>query len=98
MFNLQLFTLQEEKAEPEGVAGLVTPLQQFMEGSSLGEYSVRLELLRAFLGQLTYMDDSTIKGKSNSPLIMKLDKWRELQRNFSVVPLGIPDRVGLLLY
>ena len=42
---------------------MIKALQQFIEGSTLGEFDARLELLQAFHCQLTHMDQSEEQGR-----------------------------------
>ena len=50
---------EQKKQTP---AEVIKALQQFIEGSTLGEFDARLELLHAFHCQLTHMDQSEEQG------------------------------------
>ena len=55
----------EDKGADSSVAdmkSLISTLQQFMEGSSLGEYTTRLDMIQAFHYQLVQMDPSSRQG------------------------------------
>ena len=49
-----------------GTAELVQALQAFMEESTLGEFSCRLQLLHAFLCQLVHMDQTHARGTADN--------------------------------
>ena len=48
-----------------GMVGLKSALQQFMETSPLGEFCTRLQLVKAFLCQVTYMENAENRGAAS---------------------------------
>ena len=60
MFVLKAEVDGQKKQTPVEV---IKALQQFIEGSTLGEFDARLELLQAFHCQVTHMDQSEEQGE-----------------------------------
>lgn len=54
-----------EESDPVAVSAMrfLTVLREFMEGSNLAEYEVRLDIIYAFHCQVVHLDPSERRGK-----------------------------------